>query len=230
MEDLGDDYRSAAAQHVPLCWPRREENKTAIMALNNAVARRLPSSATEATTKSSKRGDASSSSSGHATASAYRVEWNAEIGLATKTCVSGEVTVSRPIEVPSGASADDAVFATWDDGVVAQVPGVTVATVQELASSRKKSNGVLWETTAAGTHRRITIAQKVGISLRIAITEQGRQVCQARMDSFGEVLDQVSPLPPGHPTLVQATRATEDIDTRCAPGALAKADLYIAMG
>ena len=138
----------------------------------------------------------------------YAYGWDSEAFRAWRVSSasrSGLKELSEPLQVLAGAAPDDFMVGQWRDGDQHEI-AITVEAFK-LQTERRVSGecrSILWSEEHDRTHHSLKVCQKTDRALLCYIAEQSRQICQARMDLFGEVPDQWSLLPLDNPTLLAA--------------------------
>ena len=160
----------------------------------------------------------------------FSIDWNSEIGLATREHkATKKLEVSLPLENPMDRPLDCEMVAEWHDGMKASVPGLTKSRYDEFHKAKAaRSSSFLFGTASSDTYHTITVLHKAARPWLIAITEQGKQILQCRMDYFGPVANQKELLPKDDPTLETATQVFAKIAKRYASGMIRKCELYEA--
>jgi hypothetical protein len=118
---------------------------------------------------------------------------------------SNQKLLSEPLKVPDGAAPHDFMVGRWPDGSTHQI-NLTVEAFKLQTERRAsgESRSILWSDEHDRTHHSLQVCQKTDRALLCFLAEQSRQICQTRMDLFGDVPDQWSLLPMDHPTLLAA--------------------------
>ena len=62
---------------------------------------------------------------------------------------------------------------------------------------------VLWEGQMESSNHRVTLQQRLDRKLLLSLFEQGHQICQLRLDVFGEIKDQSKHLDPSDDILTK---------------------------
>ena len=116
---------------------------------------------------------------------------------------------SLPLKLESHVQDHEFARAVWPDGMTKEVSGVTAGALRLMLSGRQaKDLGLLWTSEHARSHHMINVSQKTDRALLIFISEQSRQVCACRVDTFGELTDaeQFILLAHDHPVLKTAAK------------------------
>ena len=102
---------------------------------------------------------------------------------------------SLPPEIPQDALEDAALEVEFLDGSKKVVSEVTVAVVKSAMIRRSGGGPPLLEYEHHETHNKITLVQRLDRRLLFSVFEQSRQICQLRVDTFGEVPEALEALP-----------------------------------
>ena len=163
----------------------------------------------------------------------YTTSFNIEIGLATRKKLlphgkSGLVEVSLPISQKElqKLKPTDAIFAQWPDGSSLQIAEMTRERYEALrVRGSQKSVELMWEMEAASTRHKIWVAQRVDRSLLCSLYEQDKQICQIRVDLFGDLeAPQPRKMDNDHEAVKKAAQVMIEIGKKYASGEIAQGD------
>jgi hypothetical protein len=162
------------------------------------------------------------------------VSFNKELMLATRHDVSVLGTPNKETSLPIALGAETAldkmtlVQATFKDGSMAVVPGLTVASYRALlkrGDGEKTKIEVLWSAEHTDTKHAIYMQQRIDRQLLLSLYEQTRQRLQIRVDLFGEVSEQNRHLPKDDEVLGRALAFMVPIAEQFASGQVRHGDL-----
>ena len=148
-----------------------------------------------------------------------RLAWRVRFGTTEK-----ELAVS--MFARDAAAPTDAIVAKFSDGAEHEVSDLSVAEWQVLTKARASSSAgverpVMFEAEHAQTRHKLTVKERTDRGQLVSLFEQGAQVCQFKVTSFGP--DDKDPA-----TLKAATDAMITIAKRYASNEIDKSQLYIA--
>jgi hypothetical protein len=162
------------------------------------------------------------------------VSFNKELMLATRHDVSVVGNPNKETSLPIALGAETAldkmtlVQATFKDGSMAVVPGLTVASYRALlkrGDGEKTKIDVLWCAEHTDTKHAIYMQQRIDRQLLLSLYEQTRQRLQIRVDLFGEVSEQNRHLPKDDEVLGRALAFMVPIAEQFASGQVRHGDL-----
>ena len=128
-----------------------------------------------------------------------------------------------------GLKDDDVPIGIWPDGWEAKLTGWTVKKIKDLSRGGKaqKDLGTFFKIQHESTKNLLVVDQRTDRALLMSLYEQGKQICQVRVDKFGD-LDQKSPskLPNDHPVVKKAGDFMKEICEAYCKDEVAIEDLY----
>ena len=137
--------------------------------------------------------------------------WCPENLLAYRSRKRGARELSEPITKPECANPEDPVRATFKDGSVCEVRGLTwssweaKAKATKPAASSKPKIDIMWEKEHVITHNKVVVKQRTDRCQLLAVYDQNRQVLQVCLKWFGNLpLPQPEMVPADNPALKKA--------------------------
>ena len=124
----------------------------------------------------------------------------------TSTKAEADKELSQVPEVGDDAPEWQPIKATWPDGDEWEVPMVTKAAWRDISKPRsKQQEQPLWKSSHVVTNNTVWMAQRTDRSLLLSVYDQGRQIGQVRVDTFGELPEpQPAVVARNHPALMKA--------------------------
>ena len=99
----------------------------------------------------------------------------------------------------------------FDNGDKFTLPSTTMGMVRVQVAKQLKAS-CIWEAEHKIAHHRIWTAQRVDRTLLLSVYEQARQICQVRLDLFGDLPQpQPAPIPDDHPAIPKAMQFMEPL-------------------
>jgi hypothetical protein len=155
----------------------------------------------------------------------YTLKFDKELMLCTRSAVGIPRELSFAIiDLPSRDEAD-MVKASFANGDIVEVPGLTYLALRRLQRKTHTGTGKLWVGEHSVTHHSLCIEQRVDRKLLLSIFEQSKQRLQVRVDQFGIVLDHTKPLHHDDPVLQLALKFLQPIAEKFALDQLKVTDL-----
>ena len=100
--------------------------------------------------------------------------------------------MSSPLFVPEGAQPTDSPMACWSDGFEHTVIDITKR--QRLQTNKRDMPTVVWEGIHCASKHRVFVKRRQDRELLMSLFEQGPQICQIRVDTFGDDVTVAEPL------------------------------------
>ena len=103
---------------------------------------------------------------------------------------------------------------------------MTYGKLKELSkTSRAVGSGVEYETEAVQTKHRIILTQKVDRRLLLTMREQGKQVCEVKLASFGTIANEKIRIESNHPAMQAALKVMIPLTIEFAKGTIQRSQL-----
>jgi hypothetical protein len=135
----------------------------------------------------------------------YFFGWNSELRLAFRVKHDDPKKhhdLSNAPTEPPESQGRELMTATWDDGMVWNIAGLTVEKWRaKCEANRRPKQEQLWEGTHHSSHNKLLLSQRTDRGLLLSFFEQGRQICSVPVKLFG-------PLPEPQPGAVPKNNET----------------------
>jgi hypothetical protein len=133
-----------------------------------------------------------------------------------------------PLAATPGAGPSDPVIAEWHDGMRTPIDDFTHDRLKAMNSTRKATEGCLYEAVKADNQHKLTLTQKVDRKLLLVMFEQNKHMLNFRVNSFGPVADESKRLDKDDVVLKAAVAAMKPIVDDYASGKVKdKAELQL---
>ena len=159
----------------------------------------------------------------------YVVRYDAELRKGVRSVVGSKKVrwEAGELRVPDDASGADAMTAEWEDGMIRQLPQLTVAAYRSQEAVATPEVAALWQGEHHRSHHKLAVRTKANRGQLMVLFEQGKQVLGVRTALFTTKVGEDGE---GECATRKAAECVIKVSERYAKGQLAKDKVAVCSG